>query len=97
MIDVGGDANAAGHGIIFSLTVCTCVKEEIMSVCICARSGPCVCVLLAQQEEKSPARKSLRVETSHAKNVNITENEVEVRALMESFGNCHCVKSNLLE
>ena len=58
-------------------------------------SGPRACGAPVRQ---SPLPEGVvRGETSHAKNVNITENEVEVSALMDSFGNCHCVKSNLLE
>ena len=47
--------------------------------------------------KKVPCQSVIPGEASHAKSVNIAGNEFEVSALMDSFGNCLCVKSNLLE
>lgn len=55
----------------------------------------CVCVR-GMEKESDPSLSSHSGLGFSCKNVNMTENEVEVSALMDSFGSCHCVKSNLL-
>lgn len=65
-------------------------------LCVCVHSRPCAFV--GPVRRKSPACQGSRSGwDASCKNVNNTENEVEVSALMDSFGNCHCVKINLLE
>ena len=85
VIDVGRDANAAGHGIIFRLEMRVCVyvddrkgeREWCVYVCVC------VCVFaVARRSRKVPcqiSRPGLRLLTQ--KNVNIAENEVEVKCV----------------
>lgn len=71
VIDVGGDANAAGRGIIFCLTVCAHVCESDRNdVCACVylgtHIGPLVCVV-GPAGRKVPCQKVTPGETPHAK------------------------------
>ena len=53
--DIGGDANAAGHGIIFCLSVCVCMFAVVLVII----AGPA--------RGKSPCQRAAQGETSHAK------------------------------